>query len=141
MKYMLNQPLIIRRIGKWSLALSEFTLIYFPQKSVNGQALANFLPDHHSLEIKAEQRVKLGIYGAEKEPWILKFDGSSIENLGGAEILIISPRGVKTTLAFEYTNNQVELSRKRPINKLTTTRNQQIKNNQLINQFSNGNLL
>ena len=29
-KYMLNRPLIIRRISKWSLALSEFTLVYFP---------------------------------------------------------------------------------------------------------------
>ena len=30
MKYMLNHPLIIERISKWSLALSEFTLVYFP---------------------------------------------------------------------------------------------------------------
>ena len=56
--------------------------------------------------------MELGIYGAEKEPWILKFDGSSIENLGGVRIVIISPRGVMTTLsfnlAFEYTNNQIE---------------------------------
>ena len=56
--------------------------------------------------------MELGIYGAEKEPWILKFDGSSIENLGGVRIVIISPRGEMTTLsfnlAFEYTNNQIE---------------------------------
>ena len=68
MKYMLNQPLIIGRIGKWSLALSEFTLVYFPQKSIKGQALAYFLVDHPSLEIRVEQSVELGIYGAEKEP-------------------------------------------------------------------------
>ena len=29
MKYMLNWPLIIGRIGKWFLTLSEFTLVYF----------------------------------------------------------------------------------------------------------------
>ena len=34
MKYMLNQPLITERIGKRSLAFSEFTLLYFPQKSI-----------------------------------------------------------------------------------------------------------
>ena len=34
MKYMLSQPLITGRIGKWSLALSKFTLVYFPHKSV-----------------------------------------------------------------------------------------------------------
>ena len=49
MKYMLSRPLIIGRIGKWSLALSEFTLVYFPLKLVKGQALANFLAYHPSL--------------------------------------------------------------------------------------------
>ena len=75
MKYMLNRPLITGRIGKWSLALSEFTLVYFSQKSVKGQALSDFLVDDSSLEIGIELSVELGIYGAEKEPWILKFDG------------------------------------------------------------------
>ena len=68
MKYMLNRPLITRRIGKWSIALSEFTLVYFPHKSVKGQALADFLVDHPSLEIGIGQNVEQGIYGAEKEP-------------------------------------------------------------------------
>ena len=56
--------------------------------------------------------MELGIYGAENEPWILKFDGSVIENSTGAGIVTISLRGVKTTLsfnlAFECTNNQAE---------------------------------
>ena len=56
--------------------------------------------------------MELGIYGVDKEPWILKFDGSSIENLVGVGIVTISPRGVNTTLsfnlAFECTNNQAE---------------------------------
>ena len=59
MKYMLSQPLVIERIGKWSLALSEFTLVDFPHKSVKGQALTNFLADHPSLEIKPEKDVEL----------------------------------------------------------------------------------
>ena len=56
--------------------------------------------------------MELGIYGAENELWILKFDGSSIENSTSARIVIISLKRVKTTLsfivAFECTNNQVE---------------------------------
>ena len=115
MKYMLNQLLITERIGKWSLALLEFTLVYFPQKLVKGLALENFLVDHPLLEIGTKQSVELGIHGAEKKkkkPWILKFDGSSIENLAGVGIAIISPRGVKNTLsfnlAFECINNQAE---------------------------------
>ena len=76
-KFMLNRPIISRRIGKWSLALVEFTLIYFPQKSVKGQALADFLADHPSLEIRKEEEVDLQVYSVENQPWILKFDGSS----------------------------------------------------------------
>ena len=53
--------------------------------------------------------MELGIYGAEKEPWILKFDGSCTENSANAKLVIISPRGVNITLsfnmAFECTNN------------------------------------
>ena len=59
MKYMLKQLLITERIGKWSLALLEFILVHFPYKSVKGQALADFLADHPSLEIEIEQSVEI----------------------------------------------------------------------------------
>ena len=55
--------------------------------------------------------MELGIYGVEKEAWILKFDGSSTKN-PIARIVIISPSEVKTTLsfhmAFRCTNNRAE---------------------------------
>ena len=111
-KFMLNRPVISGRIGKWSLALAEFTLIYFPQKSVKGQALADFLADHPSLEIRKEEEVDLQVYSVETQPWILKFDGSNIESSAGVGIVIVSPLGVKTTLSFnldfDCTNNQAE---------------------------------
>ena len=87
-------------------------MVYFPHKSVKGQALANFLPDHPSLEIQPEKDVELGIYEVERRPWVLKFGGSSTEKSAGAGIVIISPKGIKTTLSFNLalkcTNNQVE---------------------------------
>ena len=56
--------------------------------------------------------MELGIYEVEKRPWVLKFDGSSMENSVGVGIVIITPKGIKTTLffdlAFKYTNNQEE---------------------------------
>ena len=56
--------------------------------------------------------MELGIYEVERRPWILKFDGSSIEKSARAGIVTISPKGIKTTLsfklAFKYTNNQAE---------------------------------
>ena len=72
----------------------------FSIEIVKGQALANFLADHPSLEIKLEKYVELWIYEVERRPWILKFDGSSTEKFAGARIVIISPKGIKTTLSF-----------------------------------------
>ena len=46
MKYILNIPVLSVKIGKWLLSLIEFSLVYYPQKSVKGQALADFLADH-----------------------------------------------------------------------------------------------
>ena len=70
------------------------------------------MANHPLLEIKPEKEVELGIYEAERRPWVLKFDGFSTENSTGAGIVIISPKGIKTTLsfnlAFKCTNNQAE---------------------------------
>ena len=56
--------------------------------------------------------MELGIYDVERWLWILKFDGSSTEKCPGAGIVIISPKGIKTTLSFNLvfkcTNNQAE---------------------------------
>ncbi|KAM1819040.1 hypothetical protein ACFX11_000762 [Malus domestica] len=42
-RYMLTRPIVKGRIGKWTMALSEFSLQYVPQKAVKGQTLADFL--------------------------------------------------------------------------------------------------
>ena len=65
-------------------------MVYFPQKSVKGQILANFMSDHPSLEIKPENYVELWIYEVERRPWVLKFDGFNIENSAGAGTVIFS---------------------------------------------------
>ena len=70
------------------------------------------MADHSSLEIKLQNDVELGIYEVETRPYVLKFDGSSMENSGGAGKVIISLKGIKTTLsfnlAFKCTHNQAE---------------------------------
>ena len=56
--------------------------------------------------------MELGIYEVERQPWVLKFDGSSTEKFTGARIVIISSKEIKTTLyfnlAFKCTSNQAE---------------------------------
>ncbi|XP_050238099.1 uncharacterized protein LOC126687583 [Mercurialis annua] len=86
--------------------MSEFTLVYVPQKAVKGQVLADFLPDHPGIDVKE------GIGCMELHPWKLWFDGSRTEKGVGAGIVIVLPSGARFTmscsLTFKCTNNQDE---------------------------------
>ncbi|XP_075486372.1 uncharacterized protein LOC142525978 [Primulina tabacum] len=110
-KYLLHRPVLTGRIGKWSLALAEFTLIYCPQKSVKGQAVAGFLADHPMIDVTGNVPGDIPVFCI-NQPWILKFDGSSTEMASGVGVVITSPTGVKTALSFnldfQCTNNQAE---------------------------------
>ncbi|CAN6695530.1 unnamed protein product [Malus baccata var. baccata] len=75
-----------RRIGKWILALSEFSFQYVPQRAVKGQAIADFLTEHQESQSK---------------------------KAAGAGIVIINPQGVyhyySCLLDYqENTNNRAE---------------------------------
>ncbi|XP_059658518.1 uncharacterized protein LOC132304825 [Cornus florida] len=111
-KYILSRPLITGRIGKWSLALMEFSFKYIPQKAVKGRAVVDFLANHPSTKIDSEICDEVDNLYLDYTPWTLMLDGSSTHDGGGAEIVIISPKGRKTTffffLDFKCTNNQVE---------------------------------
>jgi hypothetical protein len=45
--YMLSLPILKGRIRKWILALTEFDLRYELAKVVKGQAIADFVAQHH----------------------------------------------------------------------------------------------
>ncbi|KAI5349898.1 hypothetical protein L3X38_002789 [Prunus dulcis] len=51
-KYMLIRPMLRGRIGKWTLALTEFAFRYVPKKAVKGQAMENFVAYHPGEEIE-----------------------------------------------------------------------------------------
>jgi hypothetical protein len=67
-KHMLLKPILHSRIGKWALALTEYSLTYKPLKAVKGQIVADFITDHSVIEVPVDY--------VELEPWILYFDGS-----------------------------------------------------------------
>ncbi|XP_059627524.1 uncharacterized protein LOC132270362 [Cornus florida] len=85
---------------------------YIPQKAVKGRAVVEFLADHLSTNIDLEVCDKVDNLYLDYTPWTLMFDGSSTHDGGGAGIVIISPKGRKTTfsffLDFKCTNNQAE---------------------------------
>ncbi|XP_027347963.1 uncharacterized protein LOC113859366 [Abrus precatorius] len=103
-KYFLSKPILHGRVGKWASALTEYSLIYKPLKSVKGQVVADFVVDH-SIPIKEVDFISL-------KSWKLYFDGSSHRNGIGIGILIISPDEIPTKLLFEIksacSNNEAE---------------------------------
>ncbi|XP_058202642.1 uncharacterized protein LOC131317077 [Rhododendron vialii] len=111
-KYLLTRPILRGRIGKWSLALMEFSFCYVPQKAVKGQALADFLVDHLCLEVSNEVGPGLDAMEVSVKPWKLLFDGSKTQEVSGCGVIIISPEGLKIELSFQFnfqcTNNQAE---------------------------------
>ena len=49
-KHILLKPILHSRVGKWALALTEYSLTYKSLKSVNGQIVADFIADHSVLK-------------------------------------------------------------------------------------------
>jgi ribonuclease HI len=105
-KCMLSKPILSGRMCKWSLTLVEFHLLYVPQKAIKGQALADFLADHPCEDVPNEAQYVALV------PWKFYFDGSRAEQGAGVGIILESPQGVKTQLAFRVekvcSNNHVE---------------------------------
>lgn len=91
LKYLMTRPMLTGRLARWAIALTEFDIVFFPQKAIKGQALADFLathpvPDNSPLSCEFPEEQTLHI--EEGEPlWKLYFDGaSSIRPCLGPEI-------------------------------------------------------
>lgn len=50
LKHVLSKPILHSRVGKWALALTEYSLIYMPLKATKGQVVADFTVDHSVFE-------------------------------------------------------------------------------------------
>jgi len=101
---MLSKPIVHSRVGKWALALTEYSLTYQPLKSVKGQIIADFIVVHSV----SEEPLNF----VDVQPWKLYFDGSSHKNGTGVGILIFSPENIPTKLKFRLdklcSNNEAE---------------------------------
>ncbi|XP_070667444.1 uncharacterized protein [Malus domestica] len=75
-RYMLTRPIVKDQIGKWTMALSEFSLQYVPQKAIKGQALADFLAQHPSPYGFGGNDVEIGMVETRNNYWTTYFDGS-----------------------------------------------------------------
>ncbi|CAN6677643.1 unnamed protein product [Malus baccata var. baccata] len=111
-RYMLSWSVVKGRIGKWTMALSELSLQYIPQKAVKGQALANFLAHHPSPYAFGGNDVDISLIQARDNYWTMYFDGSSTSVAASVGIVIQSPIHNRwyfsLKLDFDCTNNQTE---------------------------------
>ncbi|KAM2611622.1 hypothetical protein TB2_031682 [Malus domestica] len=111
-RYMLTRPIVKGRIGKWTMALSEFSLQYVPQKAVKDQALANFLAQHPSPYGFGGNDVKISMVKMRDNYWTMYFDSSSTSSSAGVGVVIQSPNHDRwyfsLKLDFDCTNNQAE---------------------------------
>ncbi|XP_039683800.1 uncharacterized protein [Medicago truncatula] len=83
-KHMLSKPILHSRVGKWALALTEYSQTCQSLKAVKGQIVADFIVDH-SVDKVLTTEIK-------NHPWKLYFNGSSHKNGTGVGIMIISPK-------------------------------------------------
>ena len=106
-KYMLQNPIMNGRIGKWAYALTEYDLAYEPLKSMKGQVIADFTVEHRTNDTH-----KLDISYLIVSPWTLYFDGSVCNEGQGIGIVLVSPSNVSfdfsSRLKTYCTNNQAK---------------------------------
>jgi ribonuclease HI len=106
-KYMLQNPIMSGRTGKWAYALIEYDLAYEPLKSIKGQVVADFIVEH-----QIEDTYKLDVSYLTITPWTLYFDGSGCNEGQGIDIVLISLSNAYFDFASRLetccTNNQAE---------------------------------
>jgi hypothetical protein len=84
-KYMLQNPIMSGRIGKWAYALIEYDLAYEPLKSMKGQVVADFIVEH-----RIKGTYKLDISYLTITHWTLYFDGLVCSEGQGVGIVLVS---------------------------------------------------
>ncbi|XP_058740980.1 uncharacterized protein LOC131613318 [Vicia villosa] len=99
-KHMLSKPILHSRIGKWALALTEYSLIYVPLKAVKGQITA----DPSVVDVT---KAYVGT-----RSWKLYFDGSKHKQGTGVGIFIVSRDGIPNRFRYkikgDYSNSEAK---------------------------------
>ncbi|XP_019189147.1 PREDICTED: uncharacterized protein LOC109183499 [Ipomoea nil] len=114
-KYVMAKVVLSDRLARWYLLFQQFEIVYVPQKSVKGQALADFLADHPipaewelSDDLPDEDVLVIEIL----PPWKMYFDGASHRKGAGAGVVFVTPEGevlpYSFTLTEQCSNNVAE---------------------------------
>ncbi|XP_031127545.1 uncharacterized protein LOC116029638 [Ipomoea triloba] len=103
-KFVMAKVVLSDRLARWYLLFQQFEIIYVPQKSAKGQALADFLADH---PIPAEWELSDDLPDED-----MYFDGAVHRGGAGAGIVFVTSEGevlpYSFTLTEQCSNNVAE---------------------------------
>jgi hypothetical protein len=93
LRYILSKMTLSTRMAKWAMFLSQFDIVFIPQKAMKGQVLANFLaahpiPDDFPIDDDLpNQELFTNTIG--RSSWQMYFDGACRRS-GQARVLSLS---------------------------------------------------
>ncbi|XP_031124370.1 uncharacterized protein LOC116027084 [Ipomoea triloba] len=105
-KFVMAKVVLSDRLARWYLLFQQFEIVYVPQKSLKGQALADFLADH---PIPAEWELSDDLPDEDVliievlPPWKMYFDGAAHRGGAGAGVVFITPEGEVLPYSFTLT--------------------------------------
>ena len=85
-KYVHSRPVVSSRIARWVVLLQQYDLAYVPQKTIKGQALADFLANHpvpSDWEFSDDFPDEDVFYIEVMPPWMMFFDGAALKKERG----------------------------------------------------------
>ncbi|XP_019155161.1 PREDICTED: uncharacterized protein LOC109152033 [Ipomoea nil] len=105
-KYVMSKVVLSDRLARWYLLFQQFEITYVPQKSIKGQAVADFLADH---PIPAERELSSDLPDEDVfvvevlPPWNMYFDGAAHKEGAGAGVVFVTPEGEVLPYSFTLT--------------------------------------
>ncbi|XP_070035905.1 uncharacterized protein [Nicotiana tomentosiformis] len=114
-KFVMSKHVLSDRLPRWYLQFQQFEIVYISQKAIKGQALADFLADHHipdDWELTDELPDKDAMVIEVQPPWKMYFDGVAHRGGAGAGVVFVTSQGEVLPYSFTLTqlcsNNVVE---------------------------------
>ncbi|XP_061993706.1 uncharacterized protein LOC133711622 [Rosa rugosa] len=111
LKQVLQKPVSLGRLVKWSIDLGEFDIYYTSRTTIKGQAAVDFITEFIPQE--DDEPSNKSVSEPNTTPtWTLHVDGSSNSKLSGAGVVLTDPEGHAYEYALQFnfkaSNNAVE---------------------------------